>query len=206
MKSLVGDTTATNPTDAFRAYSTGLASVLDRWFVDERKRPDRAHKWMLRFGFCAVVASIPYALLHRSVIGPVMTLFGQTYRDPFSLEITRVLVEAAYQHAGRSAVFAALELTGSQLRALLGKASASDDSVAALLRLRTLFVPNDWDRLLIQVIQAELHRIKLNVVTGDSLKAQSIAVYLKAAFEPNQDFFTRLMYWNLTYEATFGPG
>ena len=204
MKPLVGD--KTTPTDTFRAYSTSLASVLDRWFADERKRPDRAHKWKLRFGFCAVAASIPYALLHRGVLGPLMTLFAQTYRDPFSLEITRILVETAYQHAGRSAVFASLELTGPQLRALLSKASASEESVAALLRLRTLFAPNHWDGLLLQVIQAELHRVKPNVVTGDSYSAQSILVYIKTAFQPSQDFFMRLMSWHLTYDAMFGPG
>jgi hypothetical protein len=194
-------------TDAFRAYSTSLASILDLWFADERKRPDNEHKWKLRFGLCAVAASIPYALLRRSVFGPLMTLFGQTYRDPFSLEITRILVEAAYKHAGRSAVFATLEFTGPQLRALLNKeASASGKSLAALLRLRTLFAPNHWDGLLVQVIQAELHRVKSNVITGDSLNAQSIFVYTQAAFQPSGDFCMRLMSWHQTYDAMFGPG
>ena len=204
MKSLVGDTTS--PTHAFRIHSTNLASILDRWFADERKRPDRAHKWEVWFRFFPVVASIPYALLHRSVIGPAMTLFGQNYRDPFSLEITRFLVEAAYQHAGRAVVFATLALTGPQLRALINKGNASDESVAALLRLRTLFDPDVWDGLLVQVITAELHRVNLNVVTADSLIADSTYVYVKAAFKPSEHIVMRLMLWHRTYDGMFGPG
>ena len=203
MKSLVGDTTA--PTDDFRACSTSFGSVLDCWFTDERKRPDRVHKWRLRLSLCSLVGLVPYALLHRGVIGPVMTRLGLRYRAPFSLDIVRVLVEEAYKHVGRSAVFAALDLTGPQLRAVLKNASASAESIAALLRLRTVFDPDVWDGLLIQVITAELHRVKLNVLTGDSYIASAVFVYTKVAIKLNDSFLLRLMSWVRTYDGMFGP-
>lgn len=202
MKPLVRD--GTSRTDSFRIQSTNLATLLSEWFADERRRPDRAFKWIVRLTTCMMLFVLPYALLHRFLIGPGMTFLGKRYRSPFSLEITRVLVEAAFLHAGRPTVFTTLAVTERKLRAVLNGDCASEESIAVLQRLRALFAPGDWDKLLVQTIAAELLRLMPNIVTADSIVASSTVVYARAAVQPEASTILRLMTWKTSYEGIFG--
>lgn len=192
---------STRPTDGFRTLSTDLATAIDEWFSRERKIPDKALHRSAQITMVKLILQMPYTLVQRYVIGPIMTRIGIEYRDPWKLDIVRVLLEKAYKSAGSAEVFKTLNLSGKQVRKILSLPSASNEAITFLLALRALFPADRWDAVLVSTIFQELTRVKPDVVTSSHYIADASAIYVRASFKQDAEVLIRIMSWASSYEG-----
>lgn len=192
---------STRPTDSFRILSTSLAAAIDEWFSKERKIPDKVLHRSAQITMAKLIFQMPYTLVQRYVIGPILTRIGIEYRDPYKLDIVRVLLEKAYKSVGSAEVFKTLNLSGKQVRKILSLPSASNEAITFLQALRALFPADRWDALLVSTIFQELTRVKPDAVTSSHYIADASATYVRASFKQDAEILIRIMSWASSYDS-----
>jgi hypothetical protein len=193
------------PHRTYAPISTALASGVDSWFKSCQKVLDRQLKNRIRWSYARLLLSLPKVAAYRFFVRKWQRFRGRPYTDPFDSNFPQLFCRSLERSLGIKwgEVIAASGINEDDFSQMAAQhvPLSQDACIAFFSRIRSFVPAGVWNRLLAEVLIADVDGRSISVATVDATKAK--ALYYLTSLASKDENTAQLIeqtfqsFWNL---------